>query len=30
MSIARQVEKNLAPQMIKYKQALDYLGLIKK
>jgi tripartite-type tricarboxylate transporter receptor subunit TctC len=27
---SKQVEKNLAQQMVKYKQALDYLGLIKK
>jgi len=27
---SKAVEKNLARQMIKYKQALDYLGLIKK
>jgi tripartite-type tricarboxylate transporter receptor subunit TctC len=27
---SKDVEKNLAQQMIKYKQALDYLGLIKK
>jgi tripartite-type tricarboxylate transporter receptor subunit TctC len=27
---SKEVEKNLARQMIKYKQALDYLGLIKK
>jgi tripartite-type tricarboxylate transporter receptor subunit TctC len=27
---SKQVDKNLAQQMVKYKQALDYLGLIKK
>jgi tripartite-type tricarboxylate transporter receptor subunit TctC len=27
---SKDVEKNLAQQMVKYKQALDYLGLIKK
>ena len=27
---SKEVEKNLAKQMIKYRQALDYLGLVKK